>query len=103
MLQWCNLIATCGNIMSDYLRIRIPADLKSEAESIFREMGMSISEAVRIFIQQSVNCGALPFTPRGKTPNKETIKAFAEAKNGETSNFTLEEFKEYLKSAKEGA
>lgn len=84
--------------MSDYLRIRLPSDLKQEAEIVFNDMGMSISEAVRIFIKQAVNRGALPFIPQGKKPNATTLESFQEAINGDTEQFTLSEFQDYLKS-----
>ena len=47
--------------MSEYLRIRIPGELKADVEALFCDMGMAISEAVLVFIPQSVNFGGLQF------------------------------------------
>lgn len=44
-------------------------------------MGITTSEAIRIFLQQSVNVGGLPFQPVAKLPNKDTIQAMQEAKS----------------------
>lgn len=65
------------------IQIRIPDELKEQAEILFKEMGMSLPEATRLFLKQSINCGGLPFQPRAKQPNAETIAAFEEAKNPE--------------------
>ncbi len=43
------------------LQVRMDADLKSEAESLYKEMGTSLAEAVRIFAKQSVRQKGMPF------------------------------------------
>jgi DNA-damage-inducible protein J len=64
---------------------RVNPELKAQAESVFASMGMSTADAIRIFLQQSVNDGGLPFQPHAKIPNAETIAAFKEAEEGKTS------------------
>ena len=44
------------------VHIRMDAELKKEAEELFRSMGTSFSEAVRMMAQRSVDLGALPFS-----------------------------------------
>lgn len=56
--------------------IRLDPDAKADAEKIFSHYGMTLSQAVNIFIQQSRNVGGLPFDLR---PNAETIAAMEEA------------------------
>lgn len=63
------------------IRLRIAEDTKIEAEQIFKQMGMTMSEAMRIFLNQCINSGGLPFKPHVKIPNKETLKAFEETDN----------------------
>ena len=43
------------------LQVRMDADLKEKAETLYKEMGTSFAEAVRIFAQQSVNENGMPF------------------------------------------
>ena len=43
---------------------RVTPDLKAQAEQVFSGMGMSTADAIRIFLQQTVNDGGLPFQPR---------------------------------------
>lgn len=70
---------------------RVNAQLKAEADVLFASMGMSVSDAIRMFLQQSVNMGGLPFQPRAKIPNAETQAAMDEFENGGGERFeTLE-------------
>lgn len=43
------------------LQVRIDADIKEKAEKLYREMGTSLAEAVRIFAKQSVLENGMPF------------------------------------------
>lgn len=60
------------------VQARVDPRLKQEAEAVFAAMGMTTAEAIRIFLQQTVNRGGLPFQPTAKTPNADTIQALAE-------------------------
>lgn len=43
------------------LQVRMDADLKEQAENLYRQLGTSFAEAVRIFARQSVEEHAMPF------------------------------------------
>lgn len=43
------------------LQVRMDADLKEKAEALYRELGTSFAEAVRIFAKQSVQENGMPF------------------------------------------
>lgn len=43
------------------LQVRMDSDLKQSAEDLYRRMGTSLAEAVRIFARQSVEENAMPF------------------------------------------
>ncbi len=57
------------------LQVRIDAELKKNAEDLFRDMGISLSEAVRMFVAQSVQENQLPFRPHSTT-RRTPCKAF---------------------------
>jgi DNA-damage-inducible protein J len=61
------------------LNIRLDADIKKAAEAVYSHYGLSLAEAVTVFIHQSCNIGGLPFDLRPKRPNSETLAAMAEA------------------------
>ncbi|WP_341752152.1 MULTISPECIES: type II toxin-antitoxin system RelB/DinJ family antitoxin [unclassified Candidatus Tisiphia] len=78
------------------IRLRISSEIKDEAELVFHEMGMTLSEAIRIFIKQSINSRGLPFRPHVKKPNLETLQAFKESEEGDYTKSSLTEFKQSL-------
>lgn len=43
------------------LQVRMDADLKEQAEALYRELGTSFAEAVRIFAKQSILENGMPF------------------------------------------
>ena len=49
------------------LQIRMDKEIKSQVEALYRGMGTSFAEAVRIFAQQSLREGGMPFRPTLKT------------------------------------
>ena len=61
------------------ISIRMDTELKSQADALFNELGMSLSTAFNIFVRQSVREGRIPFSISLNTPNKETIAAMLEA------------------------
>lgn len=60
------------------VQARVSSELKQEAEAVFSAIGMSTAEAIRVFLQQAVNSGGLPFRPTASTPNAETLAAMME-------------------------
>jgi DNA-damage-inducible protein J len=64
------------------VQARVSVELKQEAEAVFSAIGLSTAEAIRVFLQQAVNSGGLPFQPTSKTPNAETLAAMMELEDG---------------------
>lgn len=54
-------------------QMRINPDVKNQAESIFATYGLTLTDAVNIFIQQSLNTKGLPFLLSPE--NAEYLKA----------------------------
>lgn len=42
-------------------QMRINPEIKQQAESVFAQCGLTLTDAVNIFIQQSINAEAMPF------------------------------------------
>ena len=49
--------------MDATLQIRIDSAVKEQVEALYRSMGTSFAEAVRMFAQQSLQEGGMPFRP----------------------------------------
>ena len=61
------------------LQVRMPEELKKEANDILSTLGLTASEAVNIFYSQIVLNNGIPFEI--KLPNKETREAIEEARS----------------------
>ena len=69
------------------IQARIKPELKEQAEIVFDAIGLSMGDAIRLFLQQSVNTGGLPFQPMAKQPNAETLAALDELESGNGKRF----------------
>ncbi|MEG0839727.1 MAG: type II toxin-antitoxin system RelB/DinJ family antitoxin [Hydrogenoanaerobacterium sp.] len=61
------------------LNIRIDPDTKAQAERLYSQFGITITDAVNMFLSQSVIYGGLPFELKLNKPNADTIAALEEA------------------------
>jgi DNA-damage-inducible protein J len=64
------------------VQARISPELKQQADDLFAALGLSTADAIRMFLQQSVTIGGLPFQPMIKRPNPATLAAMAELEQG---------------------
>ncbi len=64
------------------VQARISPQLKQDAEAILSAMGFSTADAIRVFLQQTVNSGEFPFQPTPKRPAAETLEAMTELEEG---------------------
>lgn len=58
------------------INIRIDAEKKAKAQELFSSLGMDMSTAINLFIQQALDFNGIPFIIRKY--NAETEAAFAE-------------------------
>lgn len=61
------------------LNIRTDPDIKSRAEQLYRSFGITLTDAVNIFLHKSIMEGGLPFDMRD--PNADTIAAMRETED----------------------
>ena len=64
---------------SAVLNLRIEPEIKAEAEELFGSFGITVTDAVNIFIRQSLMRGGFPFEIVRFKPNAVTQAAIAEA------------------------
>jgi len=63
------------------INIRIDLETKARAEQLFASFGITVSDAVNIFLHQSLMVGGLPFDMKQPGFNVETEAAMQEARN----------------------
>jgi DNA-damage-inducible protein J len=62
---------------SKMLHVRVDDDIKNQADETLKAMGLSMSEAIRLFLHRVVVDQALPFAI--KVPSNQTRQAMKEA------------------------
>ena len=60
------------------VQIRMDSELKRQVEELYKKLGTSFAEAVRIFARQSVTEGRMPLLPALKTWDELTPGEIAE-------------------------
>ena len=63
------------------IRARIEPELKRQAEELFSQLGLSVTQAITLFCRQVTLQKGLPFAV--KIPNTETLQALQQARDGE--------------------
>lgn len=53
--------------MDSTIQIRMDKDVRCAVEELYRSMGTSFAEAVRMFARQSLREGGMPFKPMAKS------------------------------------
>jgi DNA-damage-inducible protein J len=66
----------------EMLNARIDHDTKAAFTKICESIGLSTSQAIKIFAKAVINHGGIPFELRAPQPNRETITAMEELKAG---------------------
>ncbi|MDR1014851.1 MAG: type II toxin-antitoxin system RelB/DinJ family antitoxin [Coriobacteriales bacterium] len=63
------------------INVRIEPEIKAQAENLYRSMGVSLSDAVNMFLYKSIDFRGLPFDLCREIPNEETLAAMREAED----------------------
>ena len=66
---------------SAMLSLRVEPSVKKDAEAMFSDLGLSLSDAVNVFLHKSLMVGGLPFEVREERPDRETVMAMQEARD----------------------
>jgi len=72
-------------IKSTDVRSRVEPELKDSAVEVLAQCGLSLSDAIRLFLRQVVAQQGLPFEV--KAPNAKTVAAMEEARSMSSRRF----------------
>jgi len=67
---------------TDLISTRIEHNLKIEFTHICDEIGLSPSQAIKLFAKAVINYGGIPFELKTRKPNDTTLKAIQEIEKG---------------------
>ena len=62
------------------LNIRTDKDIKDKAESIFNELGLSMTTAINLFLRTTIREHGIPFELKLDVPNETTAAAIDEGR-----------------------
>lgn len=65
---------------TENINIRIEPELKKEAEETLNFLGLTMAEAIKLFLKQVTLTDSIPFKIEKPRYNKETLSAINEAK-----------------------
>lgn len=74
---------------TDTLHIRVEPSVKQKAEKTLNDLGLSITEAVNVFLNQVILNDGIPFEIRKPKLNKETMPAIEDTKKGKNLSKTF--------------
>ena len=60
------------------INVRVDSELKQDAESLFNDLGLSMSSAITMFLRAAINYDGIPFEVKRPPLNTETKIALAE-------------------------
>ena len=63
------------------VNVQVDTKTKNEATAILKDLGMSMSTAINIFLKQVVKSDGLPFEVKNPTPTKDLRKALKQAED----------------------
>lgn len=67
-----NIISTAK---TDVFRLRVNPEVRKELEAVYAKNGLTLTDAINVFFQQSLNAGGFPFQVTEN--NAELVKAKA--------------------------
>lgn len=59
------------------VKIRTTAQIKADAAAIYARWGISLSDAINIFLAKSIEVGGFPFDMRPETPTFDRLEHYA--------------------------
>lgn len=65
------------------MTLRVEPELKAQAASLFKALGLDLSTATGLFYRQALRCHGLPFEVKMDEPNDVTYAAMAVAEKDE--------------------
>lgn len=65
---------SAAGVKSANFNMRMDPQTKSSAESLFRELGMTLPQAVNMFIARALSVGGMPFDMKMPRYNRERLR-----------------------------
>jgi DNA-damage-inducible protein J len=87
-------------LATDVVRSRISHELKRDAEAVLSQLGLTVSDSIRMFLTQVALRGSIPFEIA--TPNAKTILAMRESESRAARLSNIKDLLDELEKEGEG-
>lgn len=83
------------------MSFRVDKNLKQQADTLFKNLGINTSAALNMFLTQSVREQSLPFVPTMNVPNERLLSAIKEVEDIESGKITPKRYKTFEDALKD--
>ena len=83
------------------MSFRVDKNLKQQADTLFKKLGINTSAAINMFLTQSVREQSIPFVPTMNVPNERLLSAIKEVENIENGKIKAKRYKTFEDALKD--
>ena len=83
------------------MSFRVDKNLKKQADTLFKKLGINTSAALNMFLTQSVREQSIPFVPTMNVPNERLLSAIKEVKGIESGEIEAKRYKTFEDALKD--
>lgn len=83
------------------MSFRVDKDLKRQADTLFKKLGINTSAALNMFLSQSVREQSIPFVPTMNVPNERLLSAIQEVEDIESGKIETKRYKTFEDALKD--
>ena len=83
------------------MSFRVDKNLKKQADTLFKKLGINTSAALNMFLTQSVREQSIPFVPTMNVPNERLLSAIKEVEDIESGKLKAKRYKTFEDALKD--
>ena len=92
-------VANISNAIN--MSFRVDKNLKKQADTLFKKLGINTSAALNMFLTQSVREQSIPFVPTMNVPNERLLSAIKEVEDIESGKLKAKRYKTFEDALKD--
>ena len=83
------------------MSFRVDKNLKQQADTLFKKLGINTSVALNMFLTQSVREQSIPFVPTMNVPNQRLLNALREVEDIESGKIKAKKYRNFEDALKD--
>lgn len=82
------------------IQVKVPSDIKREAEGVFKSMGLDMTSGIRVYLHSVIRNKGIPFAVSARTGNENSFSAIPV---DEATQAKMDEIEKIWAAKKKGA